>query len=102
MSRGMKKFLPYASLKEQALFLAKMHEQKKKVEKPELSEDQVNDINRILTEYSDETVLIYYYNRGFIKAHQAKIKKIDVLYKRLIFDDLTVSFTNLLNIEIVD
>ena len=101
MSRGMKKFLPFASLKEQALFLAEMQQQKKRVEKPTLSEDQYAEINRVLSEYTGETVLIYYYNRGFIKTHQAKIKKIDTLYKRLVFTDLTVSFTNLLHIEII-
>lgn len=101
MSRGMKKYLPFASLKEQAILLHEMLEQKKRVEKPVLSDDQCNEINAVLQEYAGETVLIYYYDRGFIKKHQAKIKKIDKLYKKLIFEELTVSFTNLLYIELL-
>lgn len=102
MSRGMKKFLPFASLKEQAIFLAAMQKEKQKVEKPLISDDTKEEINRILSEYHGETVLLYYYDRGFIKNVTGPIKKIDILNQTLIMDDLKVSFTNLLNVEIVD
>ncbi|MFA5486375.1 MAG: YolD-like family protein [Bacilli bacterium] len=102
MSRGMKKFLPFASLKEQAIFLHEMQRQKQKIAKPEISEDTAIAINEILTHYNGEEVKIYYYERGFIKSHTAIIKKIDALYQVLYFNDLTVKFTNLLNIEIIN
>jgi len=102
MSRGMKKFLPFASLKEQALFLNEMQRQKQKIEKPVISEDTAQEINEILANYHGEIVRIYYYDRGFIKTHTAKIKKIDVLYQVLLFTEIRVTFTNLLNIEIIN
>ena len=58
MSRGMKKFLPFASLKEQAVFLFAMQEAKKRVEKPQISEDTASEINRILVEYHGESLQI--------------------------------------------
>lgn len=102
MSRGIKKFLPFASLKEQAIFLAAMQNEKQKVDKPLISDDTKEEINRILSEYNSETVTVFYYNRGFIKTITGQIKKIDIFNQTLIMDELKVNFTNLLNIEIVD
>lgn len=98
----MKKFLPFASLKEQAIFLAAMQKEKQKVEKPLISEDTKEEINRILSEYNGETVMVYYYDRGFIKTVTGIIKKIDILNQTLVIDETKVTFTNLLNLEIVD
>lgn len=100
MSRGMKKFLPFASLKEQAVFLFAMQEAKKRVEKPQISEDTASEINRILVEYHGESLLIYYYANGYIKSITATIKKIDTINKTLHLEALSIKFTNILNIEI--
>lgn len=98
----MKKFLPFASLKEQALTLHTMEKEKQKVEKPQLSEDDMGEINTVLTEYSGETVIIFYYASGYIKKEKGPIKKIDPLNKCLFINDLKVTFVNLLKVEIVD
>lgn len=97
----MKKFLPFASLKEQALHLAAMQEAKKRVPKPQISEDTTSEINRVLSEYRGETLLIYYYTGGFIKSVETTIKQIDVINKTLRLEALSVKFTNILNIEII-
>lgn len=102
MSRGMKKFLPFASLKEQAIFLSEMEEAKKKVEKPLLSEDLKVEINRVLTEYNGELVLLYYYDDGFIRKVETTIKKIDVQNKTLRCAAFSVKFTNILRLEIIN
>lgn len=98
----MKKFLPFASLKEQAIFLHEMQRQKQKIAKPEISEDTTRIINDILVNYKGEEVLIYYFERGFIKRYEGIIKKIDALYQVLYLIDLKVLFTNLLNIELIN
>lgn len=98
----MKKFLPFASLKEQAIFLNEMQRQRQKVEKPIISEDTAIAINNILATYKGELVRVYYYDRGFIKCKDANIKKIDVYAQVLVFEDARIKFTNLLNIEIID
>lgn len=101
MSRGMKKFLPFQSLREQAVYLNKMKAENKKVAKPLISTDIKNEINRILMQYTGETVEIHYYDKGFIKHVITQIKKIDTHNKKLILAEFSVSFTNLLNITII-
>lgn len=98
----MKKFLPFASLKEQALTLHAMEKEKQKVPKPLLSEDDKVEINAVLTEYSGETLVIYYYANGFIKKENGPIKKIDPLNKCLYINDLKITFANLLKLENID
>lgn len=98
----MKKFLPYASLKEQAITLHAMEKEKQKVDKPLLSEDDKAEINTVLTEYSGEMVIIFYYAGGYIKKEKGPIKKIDPLNKCLVINDLKITFPNLLSVEIVD
>lgn len=100
MSRGMKKFLPFSSLKEQASMLHEMEENKKKVEKPLISEDTQNEINRILNDYTGKTLLIYYYDRGYIKSLLNPITKIDAFNQVLVVKHIKIAFTNLL--EIID
>jgi len=101
MSRGMKKFLPFASLKEQAIFLHEMEKNKEKVPKPQISEDTISEINHILSAYSGETLVIYYFANGFIKSITTTIKRIDVINKTLRLEAFSIKFTNILNIEIV-
>ncbi len=98
MSRGMKKYLPFASLREQAVYLNKMTAQKKKVEKPLISEDIQAEINLALTHYAGETVEIHYYDDGYIKSITTEIKKIDIHNRKLILAEFSITFTNLLNI----
>lgn len=102
MSRGMKKFLPFASLKEQAVFLRAMQVDKQRIEKPEISEDTKEEINTILQESADKTLLFYYFANGFIYTVEDKIKKIDLINKQIVLSEIKISFTNLLNIEIID
>ena len=46
--RGMKKFLPFSSLTEQANFINEMVYEKNKIPKPQISNEQAEKINRIL------------------------------------------------------
>lgn len=101
MSRGMKKFLPFQSLKEQALSLAKMQEENKKVEKPILSEDAKEAINAVLMAYNSEEVEILYYEKGYILKIVTIIKKIDAYNKVLILPEKKISFDQLLNVDLL-
>lgn len=99
MSRGMKKYLPFASLREQAIHLNKMMQQKQRVEKPLISEDSKREINDILITYNGEKLVLIYYDNGFIKSIKTTIKKIDTYSKKLVLNDFSIKFTNLLNIQ---
>ena len=95
----MKKYLPFASLREQAIYLNKMMQQKKRVDKPLISEDIKCKVNEILTTYTGEKLIIIYYDNGFIKSVETIIKKIDTYSKILVLSDFSIKFTNLLNIQ---
>lgn len=95
----MKKYLPFASLREQAIYLNKMMQQKKRVDKPLISEDIKSEINEILTTYTGEKLIIIYYDNGFIKSVETIIKTIDTYSKILVLSDFSIKFTNLLNIK---
>jgi hypothetical protein len=98
MSRGMIKWAPFQSLKEQTIYLHEIENNRKKVPKPILSEDQISEINYSLTTYNNEVVVIVYYKNGFIKQIKGRIKKIDPTFKYLLVEDIKISFNNLLDI----
>lgn len=99
MSRGMKKYLPFASLREQAIYLNKMKQAKKKVDKPLISEDIKAEINEILTHYQGEVLEIIYYDNGYIKSVESTLKRIDTYSKKLVLNDFSITFINLLNLQ---
>ncbi len=81
--RGMKKFAPFASLIEQNDYLSEMKYQKEKIEKPVLSTDKEEDINRILTSYRGEVLEFHYFYDGHIYKLDSKILKIDIYNRKL-------------------
>lgn len=99
MSRKMIKWAPFASLKEQAIVLNKTKEEMKKIDKPELSEDQINEINLILTNYKGETLNITYYRDGYLLNISSIIKKIDVNNKKLVTPNQTIMFDELVSLN---
>lgn len=101
MSRGMIKWAPFQSLKEQSIYLHEMEKNRKKVPKPILSEDQMSEINDSLTYYNNEVVVVVYYKNGFIKQIKGRIKKIDPTFKYLLIEEIKISFDNLLDIIFV-
>lgn len=100
--RGMKKWAPYSSLIEQSTCLEKMRYQKNKIEKPILSEDEIEHINQILTSYNGEDVEISYFFDGYIYTIVTKIKRIDIYNKKLIFKDGYLPFDAILNINYIN
>lgn len=84
--RGMKKWAPYKSLNEQWDVLEKMSEEEY-IEKPTISNEEAEEINEKLVNYSGEEYTFYYYKRGRILKEKTTIKKIDVFNHKLILDN---------------
>lgn len=84
--RGMKKWAPYKTLNEQWETLDKMSEEEY-VEKPKISNEEAEEINEKLVNYSGEEYTFYYYKRGKIFKEKTAIKKIDVFNHKLILDN---------------
>lgn len=76
--RGMVKWAPYKSLPEQEEFLNELDKEEKKVKKPFLMEDKLEELNELLSKLDlNQMVLIIYYEDGEIKKMNTYIKKID-------------------------
>lgn len=78
-NRGMVKWQPFAALNGQGKVLKNMKEMKYARPKPELSEDQVIEINdKLISAYeSGENVRISYFKKGYFDYEYSTIRKID-------------------------
>ncbi|GEM_PF-346020 len=97
-NRGMKKYLPFASLTEQAKYLKEMINERNKVPKPQISNEQANKINNILLNYHNQDVNIKLYIDGTIYFYEGTITKIDKKNKIIIIHDYNLSFSNIIDI----
>lgn len=97
--RGMMKWAPYRSLVEQSEFLEQMRYQKNKKPRPTITDDQAEEINRVLQNYKGEIVSITYYSDGYTYLIKTKIKKIDVENQQLILPEGKLKFRDIVKIE---
>ena len=98
--RGMKKWAPFSSLIEQATCLEEMKYQRNKIEKPLLTEDQIEKINYILQSYQKgQVVKIKFFHDGYLYVVNTTIKKIDLDNRLLILENGKLSFANLIDID---
>lgn len=101
--RGMKKWNAYKTLQEQFEDLDSLYEQQKYVQKPTVSEDEIEQINYSLVNYDGQKVIIRYYRMGEIFEIKTFIKKIDAQRRKLVLqDDEIIKFDELLHIESID
>ena len=98
--RGMKKWAPFSSLIEQATCLEEMKYQRNKIEKPVLTDDQMEKINYVLQTYQKgQTVKIKFYNDGYLYVVETQIKRIDLENRQLILTNGKLRFENILDID---
>ncbi len=71
------------------------------VDKIELSDDQIEQISEKLNmlAVNEEITVMYYFNRQY-KEYTGKVSKIDLVRKKLILDDVTINFADILKLEI--
>mgnify|MGYP003299479455 CR=1 FL=1 len=85
--RGMKKWAPYKALVEQSDSLQSAREKKTVQEKPIISDDEAEQINRILVNYNGEKLLARYFRNNKIFEEEIIIKRIDIYEKKLVLTD---------------
>lgn len=80
--RGMVKWAPFAkiTMPEQYEMLNQFKQDQNKIDKPILSDNQLNDLNdkMIFKMYNDPAIEVRYYLKGYIQAIEAYIHKLDV------------------------
>ena len=98
--RGMKKWAPFSSLIEQATCLEEMKYQRNKIDKPILTDDQIEKINYVLQSYQKgQRVKINFYHDGYLYYIENEIKRIDLENKQLILTNGKLRFENILDID---
>ncbi len=97
--RGMVKYAPYQSLTAQAEVMAKMRDKKRYIEKPLISYDKAEEINRALTEYDGGDITLVYWVAGRIERIQGTIRKIDPIFHAIYIDEIRLSLPSIIDIE---
>ena len=98
--RGMKKWAPFSSLIEQATCLEQMRYERNKIDKPILSQDQMEKIEYTLQSYKKgQTVKIKFYHDGYLYETETQIKRIDLENRCLILTNGKLKFENLIDID---
>lgn len=99
--RGMVKWAPYKSLPEQEDYLEKMEEEKNKVDKPLLSDDELIELDTKLSTYNrGNPISIEYYDYGFIKAVDDYLDYIDTINKRIVLKNrMSIPVSNVLSLN---
>ena len=96
--RGMKGYLPFASLVEQAKYIEEMEREKMKIPKPQISVEQARKINDILTNYTGEALEMKIFIDGKIYEYEGKIL-LNKQKKSFIINDFELSVRNIIDIE---
>jgi hypothetical protein len=85
----MVKWQPFASLPEQANYINKLMYEMNRIERPILSDDQLNELNITLYESYEnkEIISLEYFYDGYIYLVEGIIVKIDSVKKTLIIEN---------------
>lgn len=100
--RGMKKWAPYSSLIEQATCLEEMRYKRNKIEKPTLTQDKIEKINMILSNYKGGPLKIKFFYDGYLYIINKEIKRIDVENKKIVYNTGKLNFSQIIDIESPD
>lgn len=98
----MKKWAPYKSLPEQDPHLINMRKNKKKIDKPTISNEEAERINEILIDYHGQKLKVTYFKNGELFDLETTIKKIDIYNQKLILEDISIMFNQLINLNEID
>lgn len=98
--RGMKKWLPFKSLKGQYEVLEKMKNERNKVTKPILSEDEEEEVNRFLVglKRGEKTKVTFYMDHELI-TKEAIFCRIEKDQERIFFYGFSIPLNNLVKIS---
>lgn len=101
----MVKWQPFASLPEQAGYIKKILYEQNKIEKPELSPEQQEELNHKIKEayYAKEKIQLSYYHDGYIYLVEGIIDRIDLVHQGIEVRNGEqcdrFAFSNILSIE---
>ena len=99
--RGMKKYLPFRSLVEQEEYLRKVVYERKKSQKPQISTEQAEKIDRILRNYiKGEKYHFTLYIDGYLYDHVSPILELDLSKRYIYLNDFYLPINSIVDIEV--
>ena len=98
--RGMIKWLPFNSVVNTKEMIKSIEKEKNKHTKPDLSEEQINILEKKIYEawFENSLITVIYYENGQYLKINSKIKKIDSTYHKIYFNVKTIIFEQIINI----
>lgn len=105
MDRGIIKWAPFSALDGYSSMLHEMKHRIKKQEKPLLSDDEYELLNRNIqfAFVHNLEVEVQYFDQGYIKRSYGRIKKLDYIFKTLILTtEERIPALHVLALEIID
>lgn len=101
--RGMMKWQPFKSLSGQYKVLEEHKREREKVCKPELSEDEIEDINNLLVSLSKgDSVDVTYFDDGSILHFVDLFVRCDTIERKVMLQKKSIGFDSLLNLKRAD
>ncbi|HHW5730060.1 TPA: YolD-like family protein [Staphylococcus aureus] len=105
--RGMVKWAPFKTIPAQYAAIEQYIKDQNKVEKPDLFDDQLANINNIVQWkiYQNEIALVQYWKNGYFYNQQAYVKEVNVMKQTIILSNelgnetLEIPISNIKNIE---
>lgn len=99
--RGMIKWEPFNSVAPSSRIISDVMNEKNKVKKPILSEDQLHEIEKRLMEAFSANIEIdlVYYENGYLRTILDKIKKIDYVGKKIYLLSKIIYFNQILSVN---
>lgn len=101
--RGMMKWQPFKSLTGQYKVLEEHKREREKVQKPELSDDEIEDINNLLASLSKgDSVDVTYFDDGSILHFIGSFVRCDTIERKVMLQRKNIGFDVLLNLKRAD
>lgn len=102
--RGMKKWMAFQSITSQFEGIRQILHNQKKVARPILDEDKVDEINSTLVESYNRKlqITISYYDDGFIETCSGMLKHISTVYQHVeLNDQRKIPYADIVDVEII-
>lgn len=98
--RGMKAWLPFQSLRGQREEIERVLAEKEKADLPELSEDEVQDIDKALrTLRRGDKAEVTFFDDGRVYTRKEIFQKVDLVERRVVFLGFSLVLGHLLGIR---
>ena len=99
--RGMKKWAPCKALENQDKFIQKVIEIDNTIERPTLSEEQINEINYSLNNYLNKQIKVKYF-KNKIMSIEGLYQKLNLYDQYILIDRNKILLSSIIEIKLIE